>query len=265
MIYHLIVHGAAGRMGKNILRIAAADNNVKITAAVDSPQSPDIGKDIGTLAGTGPLGVKITSEINTTADAVIDFSLPKATDKLIEQCLQNNSPLVICTTGLTENHQKKLAQASAKIPILQASNTSIGMNTLFSLVGKVAKILGSEYDIEIIEQHHRYKKDAPSGSALTLAKHIAEQINAQYPDCLTNGRQGPDSIREKGEIGIHAVRAGDITGKHEIIYSTLGETIKITHNAHNRETFARGAVRAAKWLKDKPPALYTMLDCLGLA
>jgi len=139
------------------------------------------------------------------------------------------------------------------------------MNVLFDLVGKVAQMLGEEYDIEIIEQHHRFKKDAPSGTALTLAEKIYSVTGRDWPGALTHGRSGMDSLRQKGTIGIHAVRAGDITGIHSVIYSTLGETLTLTHTAHSRDTFARGALQAAKWLVGKEPGLYSMADALGLA
>jgi 4-hydroxy-tetrahydrodipicolinate reductase len=141
---------------------------------------------------------------------------------------------------------------------------SVGMNTLFALVGKAASMLGPDYDIEIVEQHHRFKKDAPSGSALTLAENIAQATNRQFPDCLTHGRNGKDALREKGKIGMHAVRAGDIVGIHSVIFSTLGETVTLNHTAHSRDTFVRGALRAAGWLINKKPGLYSMADVLGL-
>jgi 4-hydroxy-tetrahydrodipicolinate reductase len=141
---------------------------------------------------------------------------------------------------------------------------SVGMNVLFFLAGKVAAMLGEEYDIEIIEQHHRFKKDAPSGSALTLAESICKATGRDFPVCLTHGRSGKDALRQKGTIGMHAIRAGDITGEHEVIFSTLGETVTLSHSAHSRDTFARGALRAAEWLVGKKPALYSMADVLGI-
>ncbi|OHB45273.1 MAG: 4-hydroxy-tetrahydrodipicolinate reductase [Planctomycetes bacterium GWC2_49_10] len=141
---------------------------------------------------------------------------------------------------------------------------SVGMNVLFSIVGKVAAMLGSDYDIEIIEEHHRFKKDAPSGSALTLAKNVATARNLPFPQCLTHGRSGKEALRQPDTIGMHAIRAGDITGEHDVIFSTLGETVKISHSAHNRDNFARGALKAAAWLVGKAPGLYSMTNVLGL-
>jgi len=168
------------------------------------------------------------------------------------------------TTGLTEQQREKIKTASAKIPVIYGTNMSVGMNVLFSLAGKLALMLGDEYDTEIIERHHRFKKDAPSGSALTLAKNICSATGRDFPDCLVHGRSGKDALREKGTIGIHAIRAGDITGKHEVVFGTLGETLALTHTAHSRDTFARGALRAAEWLIGRKPGLYLMADCLGL-
>jgi 4-hydroxy-tetrahydrodipicolinate reductase len=189
---------------------------------------------------------------------------------------------------LSDSQRKKIEAAASKIAIVCATNMSVGMNTLFTLAGKVASMLGEDYDIEIVEEHHRFKKDAPSGSALTLAENIAKATGRKFPDCLVCGRpaspqsggrglaeggQGKDAMRKKGDIGIHAVRAGDIVGIHSVIFSTLGETITLNHTAHSRDTFARGALRAAGWLVGpstslgttrKKPGLYSMADVLGL-
>lgn len=260
----LIVKGAAGRMGKRIISLAIADQQLQIVGAVEYPNHPDCGTDAGTLAGCSPINVEISSDLPSDADVMIDFSLPDATDKTIEHCLANNIALVIGTTGLSDTQLQSIHTASKKIPVIQATNMSVGMNILFELVGKVAQMAGDNYDIEIVEAHHRFKKDSPSGSALTLAENIAKQTNRDFPGCLTHGRHGTDALRQKGKIGMHAIRGGDITGDHSVIYSTLGETITISHNAHNRDNFAAGAIRAAKWLPGKSPAQYSMKDVLGL-
>ena len=190
--------------------------------------------------------------------------MPEAADKSIDYCSGNKTGLVLGTTGLSDSQRKKIETASSKIPIVCATNMSVGMNTLFAIVGKVALMLGPDYDIEIVEQHHRFKKDAPSGSALTLAENIAKATGKEFPDCLTNGRSGKDALRDKGTIGMHAVRAGDIVGIHSVIFSTLGETVTLNHTAHSRDTFVRGALLAAGWLINKKPGLYSMADVLGL-
>lgn len=260
----LIITGAAGRMGKRILALAVEQANFNIVGAVDTPGHPDQGKDAGTLAGIEPLNVELSSDFPDTADVMIDFSLPQAADASIDYCVKNNVGLVLGTTGLSDSHMTKLKQAGGKIAVMQATNMSLGMNLLFALVGQVARSLGEEYDIEIVEAHHRYKKDAPSGTALSLAEAICRQTGRDYPQSLTHGREGKDALRQKGTIGMHAVRGGDIVGQHSVIYSTLGETVTISHAAHTRETFARGAIRAALWLTEQKPGFYNMLDVLGL-
>ncbi|MBN2456774.1 MAG: 4-hydroxy-tetrahydrodipicolinate reductase [Sedimentisphaerales bacterium] len=260
----LAVIGAAGRMGKRIISLAVEDENFEIVAAIEKKNHPDIGKDAGIVAAAGPIDIKLDSTYPAGADVAINFSQPKATDKTIEYCLENQAALVLGTTGLEPEQIKRIKAASGKIPVIYGTNMSVGMNVLFSLVGKVASMLGEDYDIEIIEQHHRFKKDSPSGSALTLAENICRATGKNFPDCLTYGRGGKDALRQKGNIGIHAIRAGDITGIHSVIFSTLGETVALNHTAHSRDGFARGALRAAKWLAGKKPGLYSMPDVLGL-
>jgi 4-hydroxy-tetrahydrodipicolinate reductase len=196
------------------------------------------------------------------ADVAIDFSQPEATGRTLDYCLENSVALVLGTTGLSSEQRERIKAASKKVAVLYATNMSVGMNVLFSLVGKVASALGPEYDIEIVEQHHRFKKDAPSGSALTLAENICKATGREFPGSLTHGRSGKDALRQKGTVGMHAVRAGDITGIHSVIFGTLGETITLNHAAHSRDTFARGALRAATWLVGKKAALYSMADVL---
>ena len=260
----LIINGSAGRMGRRIVAIASETGKFDIVATLDCAEHPDMGTDAGVLAGIGEIGTKLTSAFPEAGDVVIDFSLPQAADKTIEYCAESKVALVIGTTGLTESHLEKIRAISEKVPVIQATNMGVGMNALFKLVDTTAKMLGEEYDIEIVEAHHRFKKDAPSGSALTLAENIAAATDRKYPDCLVHGREGGDSLRETGSIGMHAIRAGDITGDHSVIFSTLGETITLSHSAHNRDTFVRGAVRAALWLVGKEPGLYSMADVLGL-
>jgi len=260
----LIVNAAGGRMGKRVLAMAVESELFDITAAVDIPQCPDLGKDAGLAAGIGEIGVIITSEYPDTADVMIDFSLPEATDAVIDYCVKSNVALVMATTGLSDVQVARLKEAAKTIPVVYATNMSVGMNVLFATVGKVAKMLGEDYDIEITEAHHRFKKDSPSGSALSLAEEVAAETDRPFPGCLVHGREGKEALREKGTIGMHAIRAGDIVGQHSVIYSALGETVTISHNAHNRDNFAKGSVRAANWLTSKSPALYSMKNVLGI-
>ena len=261
----LAVIGAGGRMGRRILSLAIESGRFDIVAAVERPDHPDIGKDSGLVAGSGPTGVVLADAYPTAAvDVAIDFSQAEAADRTIEYCLENKLSLVSGTTGLSDEQREKMKAASARIPVLYATNMSVGMNLLFSLVGKVAAMLGDEYDIEIVEQHHRFKKDAPSGSALTLAENICNETGRPFPESLVHGRRGKEALRQAGSLGIHAVRAGDITGVHSIIFGTLGETITLNHAANSRDTFAHGALRAAEWLVGKQAGLYSMADVLGL-
>jgi len=251
-------------MGRRILALTVEERIFDVVGAVDHPSHPDAGKDAGLLAGVSSLGIKLGGEFPRKASLVIDFSLPQAAAKIAEWCQTCGAALVIGTTGLEEAQMEMLAAAAKKIAIVQATNMSPGMNLLFSIVGKVAATLGPEYDIEITEMHHRLKKDAPSGSALSLAKSICEATKRDYPACLVHGREGKDVPRQTGTIGMHAIRAGDIVGKHAVIYGTQGETITISHEAHSRDTLARGALRAAQWVLNQKPGLYSMQDVLGL-
>ncbi|MHC4855227.1 MAG: 4-hydroxy-tetrahydrodipicolinate reductase [Planctomycetota bacterium] len=261
----LIINGAAGRMGKRIVALAYEGQQFDIVGAADYAEHPDLGKDAGVLAGVESINVDLSANFPDSADVMIDFSLPQAADKAIDYCNKNSIALVMGTTGLSDSQLAKLKTASGKIAIVQATNMSLGMNLLFATVGKVAKALGEPYDIEIVEAHHRFKKDAPSGTALSLAEHICEETGRDYPGTLVHGREGKEATRKEGTIGMHAIRAGDIVGEHSVIYSTLGETVTISHSAHTRDTFVRGALRAAEWITSQKPGLYNMQDVLGLA
>jgi 4-hydroxy-tetrahydrodipicolinate reductase len=252
-------------MGKRILSLGVEAGEFDIIAAVERAGHPDIGKDVGLVAGAGQLNVKLDSVYAAGAGVAIDFSTPEAADKTVDYCLENGAALVLGTTGLSDEQHGRIQAASEKIPVIYGTNMSVGMNVLFALVGKVASMLGDEYDVEIVEQHHRFKKDAPSGSALTLTKNICEATGRDFPACIVGGRSGKEALRQKGKIGVHAVRAGDIAGTHSAIFSTLGETVTLNHRAHSRDGFARGALRAAKWLVGKKPGLYSMTDVLGIS
>jgi len=261
---NLIVNGAGGRMGRRILALAIESGHFDIVGAIERPQHPDLGKDAGVLAGLGRINLTLESEPPDSADVMIDFSLPEATDRVVSHCTENNIALVIGTTGLGPDQLGRIRDAAARIAVIQTTNMSVGMNILFSIVGKVAAMAGQEYDIEIVEAHHRFKKDSPSGTALTLAENIARETGRSFPDCLVHGRHGVNTPRRKDTIGMHAIRAGDITGEHSVILSTLGETITLSHSAHNRDNFVRGALRAALWLSGKGPGMYSMQDVMGI-
>jgi len=260
----LVINGAAGRMGQRILALAVESDNFEIIAALEHDKCPVLGKDAGEIAGIGNIGLALTTTKPENADVMIDFTLAPAADATIDYCVKNKVALAMGTTGLSDEQLEKIACASQTIPLIQATNMGVGMNVLFEMVGQFAEKLGEEYDIEIVEQHHRFKKDSPSGSAMTLAEKVSQRANKDFPNCLKHGREGKDALREKREIGMHAVRAGDIVGIHEVIYSTLGETVTIKHDAHTRDNFVRGALRAAIWLFGKEAGRYQMKDVLGI-
>jgi 4-hydroxy-tetrahydrodipicolinate reductase len=251
-------------MGKRLVSLAAGSEKFEIAGAVDRKGLPEIGKDAGLVAGISTLKVELTSEYPSGADVTIDFSQPEAAVATIEYCMAQKCPLVMGTTALTDDQKQKAQKAAEHIPVIYGTNMRVGTNVLFNLVGKVATLLGGDYDIEIIEQHHRFKKDAPSGSAVTLAENICTATKRSFPDCLVHGREGKDALREKGSIGMHAVRAGDIIGYHSVAFTTLGEKIELNHTAHSRDTFALGALRAADWLVNREPGMYSMVNVLGL-
>jgi 4-hydroxy-tetrahydrodipicolinate reductase len=254
-------------MGLRLVALAAGDDTLEVAAALDVEGHPSEGKDIGPLAGVGQLGVTLcaASQLEKQdVDVIIDFSLPIGTMHILDIAVSRELPLVVGTTGLDAGQKDKVRAASESIPVLLGSNMSVGVNLLFNLVGEVAQALGEEYDIEIIEAHHRFKKDAPSGTAITLAEKIAEATGRNVARDVVHGREGHVGERSRKEIGVHAVRAGDIVGDHTVLYGALGERIEIRHQAHTRDNFAKGALRAAKFLAEKPPGFYGMADVLGL-
>ncbi len=260
----LAIAGACGRMGRRLVALSHEDNDFTLAAALENTGVPLLGQDAGTIAGIGELGVAVTEDLQSSSEVMIDFTLPEAAGKWSKICVDHKVPLVVGTTGLGDKEVALLEQASTKIPVLIGSNMSLGVNLLFRLVAEVAEKLNDSYDIEIVEYHHRFKRDAPSGTALSLAKHIAQAKGWDLKKCLQHGREGRDALREENTIGMHAVRGGDIVGQHNITYSTLGETIELRHTATSRDTFVRGALHAAKWIVDKTPSLYSMFDVLGL-
>lgn len=260
----IAVNGACGRMGKRILQLAHEDKNLVIGLGLESAGHPDLGKDVGELAGIGPLGVKLTSEIPVKGplDAVIDFSTPAGTMAVLQRCVDRQTPLVVATTGFEPHEVKEIEAAAQHTAILLAPNMSLVVNVLFKLVKEAAAALdGKGFDIEIIERHHRFKKDSPSGTALHFAKVIQEALGAMP---IKHGREGIVGERPAREIGMHAVRTGDNVGEHTIIFSTLGETMELVHKGHTRDAYVRGALAAAKFLAGKPAGSYTMNDVLGL-
>lgn len=257
----LVIHGAAGRMGRQLIALAAQDRELTIAAALESPQCPLLGRDAGENAGCGNIGVLITSSCTAAFDVMIDFSVAAATPAALDAALKASRPIVIGTTGHDAAGLEQIERAAHRIAVLQAANMSLGINVLLRIVGQLAAALGDEYDAEIVEAHHRFKADAPSGTAIALLNAIRAARPAGGSD-VVHGRQGMTGARPAGQIGIHALRLGDTVGEHAVCFGGLGETIRISHTAHSRETFARGALRAAKWIAGRPAGRYSMSDVL---
>lgn len=260
----VVIHGAAGRMGRRLMALAIEADDMELVGAVDAADSGAIGQDAGELAGVGPSGVIVTDEVPPEGDVVIDFSLPIGTRNALKQCLKHRKALVIGTTGLTDADHTAIDETSHEIAIMQAPNMSLGVNLLFALCGQVAQQLGDEYDIEIVEIHHRFKKDAPSGTALGVAQAICNATGKSMESDVIYGRHGDDVPRERGQIAMHALRSGDVVGRHTASFGSIGEELQLTHIATNRDVFARGALRAAQWLASgKAAGRYRMRDVLG--
>jgi 4-hydroxy-tetrahydrodipicolinate reductase len=264
----IAVAGAAGRMGSRITALSKEYEGLKLTGAFEKKGHKDIGKDIGELVGIGTTGIKLADGIEQVideADVVIDFTHADATLENIKAVSQKGKAIVIGTTGLSKDSIAEIKSYAEKIPCVLASNMSLGVNLLLKVLKDVARVLGDEYDIEIVEAHHRLKKDAPSGTALRMAEVIAEALERNLDEVAVYARKGMIGERTKKEIGIQTIRAGDIVGEHTVIFGGLGERIEITHKASSRDTFARGALKAALWLHGKPAGLYDMQDVLGLS
>lgn len=263
----LTIIGAAGRMGCALIRCIERSDDLQLAGAVDWKDAPVIGDDAGTVAGCASQDIAISADLDAAlagADAAIDFSAREALAGNLERVAGRGIPLVIGTTGLDDGMLKAVEQAAGKIPVVLAANMSTGINVLLELTRQAAAILGMDYDIEIVETHHRHKKDAPSGTALALADAAAEGRNQNLRSVMVHGREGMVGARPAGEIGMHALRAGDVVGEHTIHLAADGERIELTHRASNREAFALGALRAARWLIDQPAGRYDMRDVLGL-
>ena len=257
--------GAAGRMGQSLLRCAARFEDIKVTAAVEAAGHPSLGQDAGLPAGAGLLGVAITTaERAAPADVVIDFTWHAAVPGNLEHAVAAGQACVLGTTGLSEAERQAVTAAAARIAIVQAPNMSLGVNLLLDLVRRAAAALDPAYDVEIVEMHHRLKKDAPSGTALKLAQVIAQALDRDLEKVGVYERKGIIGERTAAEIGVQTVRAGDIVGEHTVLFGGMGERLEIIHRAHSRDNFARGAVRAAAWIVEQPPGMYDMQDVLGL-
>lgn len=258
------IHGASGRMGRRLVALGSADAELQIVAALESAKHPELGKDAGTLAGVNPLGIQITSTLDPQVDVVIDFSVPEATELLLDQCLEKKLPLVVATTGLSAQQRARVAEAAQQIPLVWSPSMSTAVNLTMKLAAIAANTL-KDYpggaDVEILERHHRFKEDAPSGTALKFGEIITAIMGQTAP---RHGRQGQTGKRTHQEIGYHAIRTGDNPGEHTIVFGMLGETIELTVRASNRDCYALGALTAAKFVARQKPGLYSMYDVLNL-
>ncbi len=240
----LVIVGAKGRMGQTLLACAARHPDLAVAGRID--QGDDL------------------AAVLDAADVVIDFSQHAVTPGVAARCAERGRALVIGTTGHTEPERAAIRAATGRVPVVWSANYSAGVNALFWLARRAAEILGSDFDLEVVEMHHRHKQDAPSGTALRLAQILAEARGLEWPGALRHGRHGLAGPRPAGEIGLHALRGGDVVGDHTVVFAAAGERLELTHRASSRETFAEGALRAARWVVGCPPGLYDMQDVLGL-
>lgn len=259
------IHGAGGRMGRRLVALGSQDSQLSISAAIENSAHPSLGQDAGALAGVNPLGVTVVAKWPNQVDVAIDFSSPEGASAALTHCTANLIPLVIATTGLSDEQISTIHQSAKKIPICWAPNMSLAVNLTMRLAQQAAKALKNVpqgADVEIIERHHRYKEDSPSGTALKFGQLIADEMG------ITNhvhGREGQVGARTRNEVGYHAVRVGDDPGQHTIIFGMLGETIELRVAASSRDCYAQGALAAAKFLVGKKPGIYSMFDVLGLS
>ncbi len=263
----LVVVGAAGRMGRTLIRVVAETPGVVLAGAVEREGAAEIGRDAGELAGLGPIGIAIADDplpLFAKADGVLDFTIPAATVAFSEIAAQARIVHVIGTTGLSVEDDAKIAAAARHAPVIKSGNMSLGVNLLAALVRQAAKALDADFDIEVLEMHHRHKVDAPSGTALLLGKAAAEGRGIDLEEHWVKVRDGHTGERRRGDIGFATLRGGSVVGEHSVILAGEGEVIELTHKAGDRAIFARGAVKAALWGREKKPGRYAMADVLGL-
>lgn len=266
-LVRIAVLGANGRMGQTLVRLIAGDEGLQLTGAATEPGHSSVGDDAGRVAGVSPLGITVTDDpaaAVAVADVAIDFTLPDATAGNIAACVQHDVEMVIGTTGLSAAEHDLLAAAGRKIAIVYGRNMSVGINVIAELARLAGIALGEDYDVEISEAHHRHKLDAPSGTALQLAESVAEGRGVNLDEVACYERHGTDSARRSGSIGFASIRAGSIVGDHTVMLASDEEIVELRHRAVDRTAFARGALRAARWVVDQSPGLYSMNDVLGI-
>lgn len=258
------INGACGRMGREIAALALSDGGWAIGAALEGDGHPALGCDYGGVLGGALTGLLVANSLkDARVDVLVDFSLPAATVRRLRECAVRRVPMVIGTTGLDARSLRAMRRAARRIAVVQAPNMSVGVNALLQVLPRLARLLGPDYDLEIVEAHHRLKRDAPSGTALALAEAAARALGRDVSRDAVYGRRGDACERPRGAVGIHAVRAGDIAGEHRVLFGGPGETVEVIHRAGSRQTFARGALRAARFAASARPGLYGMADVLG--
>lgn len=263
----VIIAGAGGRMGCRLISLVKDSDSLVLTGALENRGHPAVGQDAGEVAGCGRAGVWVSDELQPlleSGDVVVDFSVPSGTLGHARAAAKRGRAIVIGTTGFSAADHDELKNLSDQIPCVCSPNMSVGVNVIYKVIADMARILGEDYDIEVIEAHHRLKKDAPSGTAMKLADILARAMKRDLDRVGVYARKGMTGERRREEIGIQTIRAGDIVGDHTVLFGTMGERIEVTHRAHSRDTFAAGALRAARWVVKQPPGLYDMLDVLGL-
>lgn len=261
----IAIAGAAGRMGRNLVNACHEADDLELASAVERPGHELLGKDSGVVAGLGANGIPIVDQLDASAfDILIDFTHPSATTSHVDFCIDNGRQMVIGTTGCDADLEAKLARAGKAIAVVYAPNMSVGVNLCLELLQVAARVFGDSVDIEVIEAHHRHKIDAPSGTALKMGRVIAETLGRDLDECAVYGRQGQTGERRRETIGFETIRAGDIVGEHTVMFAADGERVEIVHKATDRMNFARGAVRACRWVAGRKPGLYTMRDVLQL-
>ncbi|WP_105900911.1 4-hydroxy-tetrahydrodipicolinate reductase [Vibrio gangliei] len=263
----IAIAGAAGRMGRNLVKAADLNSDAQVGAGSERPQSSLVGVDLGELVGEGKFDVTLVDDLAKVIDqfdVIVDFTAPVSTLANIELCKQYGKKIVIGTTGFSEQEKQIIEQAATEIAIVMAPNYSVGVNLMFKLLEKAAKVMGDYCDIEIVEAHHRHKVDAPSGTALGMGEAIAGAMGNKLSDVAVYAREGITGERTKDEIGFATIRAGDIIGEHTAMFADIGERVEITHKATDRMTFANGAIKAAVWLNVQQSGFFTMQDVLGL-
>lgn len=261
------VAGIGGRVGTRTAQLIAESEGINLSAGLVSKGSARVGKDLSEIIGGAPVGIKMSDtieEVIESCEVIIDFTNAESSIKNLEAAAKAKKAIVIGPTGFFSEQLDRIKELSKEIPVVLAPNMSLGVNVLIKTVADVARLLGDAYDVEIIEAHHRFKKDAPSGTALRLAESVAEALGRNLKEVGVYARQGLTGERTIKEIGMQSIRAGDIVGDHTVMFGGMGERIEITHRAHSRDTFVRGAIKAAKWLPGKEPGLYDMQDVLGI-